>query len=145
MDADLEPIAAEGGRDALEAIPGVGAAIAGAIAEMLTTGRWNFLDHLKGRADPEALFRAIPGVAPALARRVCEALHIDTLEALEVAAHDGRLERVPGFGRRRVAIVRSMLAGMLARAPRPRAVRNRRSTCCSISIANIVHAWPPAI
>jgi hypothetical protein len=33
------------------------------------------------------------------AARIHGELHIDTLEALEVAAHDGRLESVPGIGR----------------------------------------------
>ena len=118
LDADLGTIAAKGGREALEAVPGVGAAIASAIAEMLTTGRWAFLDHLKGTADPETLFRAVPGVGPALARRVCETLHLDTLEGLEAAAHDGRLEQVPGFGHRRATMVRAVLANMLARVRR---------------------------
>ena len=54
----------EGGRDALEAVPGIGPAIAGAVAEMLATGRWAFLDHLKGAADPETLFQAVPEVGP---------------------------------------------------------------------------------
>ncbi len=115
---DLGILAERGGRKGLEAIPGVGASIAGAIAEMLTTGRWSFLEHLKGAADPEKLFCAVPGVGPALARRVCETLHIRTLEALESAAHDGRLERVRGFGRRRAAMVRAALAELLGRVRR---------------------------
>ena len=118
LDADLAAIAAKGGRDALEAVPNIGPAIAGAVAEMLATGRWAFLDHLKGAADPETLFRAVPGIGPELARRVCETLHVDTLEGLEAAAHDGRLEQVPGFGHRRAAMVRVALATMLARVRR---------------------------
>jgi hypothetical protein len=115
---DLGIVVARGGRKALEAIPGIGVAIGSAVAEMLTTGRWNFLEHLKGSAEPEKLFCAIPGIGPALAHLVCETLHIRTLEALEVAAHDGRLESVPGFGRRRVAMVRTALAEMLGRVRR---------------------------
>jgi len=115
---DLGTVAERGGRKALEAVPGIGVAIAGAIAEMLATGRWAFLEHLKGTADPESLFRSVPGVGPALAHRVCDTLHIHTLEALEAAAHDGRLEQVRGFGHRRAAIVRAALAEMLARVRR---------------------------
>ena len=118
LDANLAAIAAKGGRAALEAVPGIGPAIAGAVAEMLATGRWAFLDHLKGAADPETLFQAVPGIGPELARRVCETLHVDTLEGLEAAAHDGRLEQVPGFGHRRAAMVRVALATMLARVRR---------------------------
>ena len=120
---DLAAIFARGGRKALEAIPGVGVSIAGAIAEMLTSGRWGFLEHLKGAAEPEKLFCAVPVVGPTLAHRVCDVLHIDTLEALEIAAHDGRLEGVPGFGRRRAAMVRAALAEMLGRVRRQTAVR----------------------
>ena len=87
-------------------------------AEMLATGRWSFLEHLKGSAEPEKLFCSIPGIGPALARRVCETLHIRTLEALEMAAHDGRLESIAGFGRRRAAMVRTALAEMLGRVRR---------------------------
>ncbi len=41
-------------------------------------------------------------------------LHIDTLESLEIAAHDGRLETVKGIGARRAASIRASLASMLA-------------------------------
>lgn len=48
LNDNLSAIAARGGREALEAVPGVGTSIASAIAEMLTTGRWRFLEHLRG-------------------------------------------------------------------------------------------------
>jgi hypothetical protein len=115
---DIAVIFQRGGRKALERIPAVGVSIASAIAEMLTTGRWTFLEHLQGSADPETLFRALPGVGPVLARRICETLHIGTLEALELAACDGRLEGVPGVGRRRAAMVRTSLNEMLGRIRR---------------------------
>jgi hypothetical protein len=50
-----------------------------------------------------------------LAGRIHETLQVDSLEALESAAHDGRLATVPGMGARRVAMIRSTLAGMLGR------------------------------
>ncbi len=118
LETDLGTIAEKGGRKAIEAIPGVGASIGSAIAEMLASGRWGFLDHLKGTASPETLFQSVPGIGPGLARRVCETIHVHTLEALEAAAHDGRLEQVRGFGRRRAAMVRAALAEMLARVRR---------------------------
>jgi DNA polymerase (family X) len=105
----------QGGREALEEIPGIGLSIAGAIVEMLKTGRWGFLEHLKGSAEPEKLFCSVPGIGPALAHRICETLHIGTLEALETAAHDGRLEGIAGFGARRATMVRAGLADLLGR------------------------------
>ncbi len=116
---DIRLVAERGGRKAVEAVPGVGASIAASIIEMLATGRWRFLDHLKGSASPESLFRAVPGVGPELSRRLSEDLGIDTLEALEAAAYSGRLERAPGFGPRRAAMVRSALAEMLGRVRVP--------------------------
>jgi hypothetical protein len=82
---------------------------------MLSTGRWGFLNHLKGTASPEVLFCSVPGIGPGLAHRIQDVLHLDSLEALESAAHDGRLQTVTGFGERRIAMVRSALADMLAR------------------------------
>jgi DNA polymerase (family X) len=40
---------------------------------------------------------------------------VDTLESLEAAAHDGRLEGVRGVGARRAAVIRAALASMLGR------------------------------
>jgi len=118
LETDLGTIAEKGGRKAIEAIPGVGASIGSAVAEMLTGGRWGFLDHLKGTASPETLFQSGPGIGPGLARRVCETIHVHTLEALEAAAHDGRLEQVRAPRRN----VRAALAEMLARVRRSRLV-----------------------
>jgi len=109
------------GVEGLDALPGIGPRIAAAIVEMLRTGRWSQLDRLRGSLDAEQLFQGIPGVGAALSRRIHEALHVDTLQALEVAAHDGRLAAVPGIGPRRAAGLRAALAGMLGRTRlRPR-------------------------
>lgn len=111
----LEIYTAEGVKG-LDAIPHVGLGIASAVAEMLTSGRWGQLDRLRGSIDPATLFRSVPGMGPELAKRIHEQLHIDSLEALEAAANDGRLDRVPGIGSRRVAAWRAYLAEALGRA-----------------------------
>ena len=113
-DFDLRDILNRTGRDGLAELPAIGAGLAAAIAEMLETGRWAQLDRLRGSLDPATLFRTIPGIGPELAERIHDALGVETLEALEVACHDGRLENVPGMGRRRAAIVRAALAEILA-------------------------------
>ncbi len=112
---DVRAIAEAEGRRGLLAIPGIGVSLASAIEEILRSGRWVQLERLRGASDPEHLFQTIAGVGPELARRIHERLHIDTLEALELAAHDGRLESVPGMGARRVAAIRSLLLSMLQR------------------------------
>jgi hypothetical protein len=104
------------GLPGLDELPGVGPGIAAAIAEMVQTGRWVQLERLRGSLDPALLFRTVPGIGPELARRIHDALGVDTLEALEAAAHDGRLEAVPGVGARRIATIRAALADILDRS-----------------------------
>jgi hypothetical protein len=106
-------IAESRGVEGLTELPGVGRGIAAAILEMVRRGRWSFLDRLRGSLDPVEVFQSIPGVGPKLARQIHDALDVDTLEALEMAAHDGRLERVEGIGPARAAMVRSSLESML--------------------------------
>ncbi len=111
------------GRAGLQALPGVGTGIANALAEMLVTGNWSQLARLRGGVEPEKLFQSVPGIGPGLARTLHDRLHVDTLEALEVAAHEGRLAEIPGVGARRAAAIRAALGAMLRRriAHTPRA------------------------
>jgi hypothetical protein len=114
--ASLREIFAQRGAEGLDALPGIGAGIASAIAEMLQTGRWTQLERLRGSLDPVSLFRTVPGVGPGFAQRIHDALGVDTLEALEAACHDGRLESVSGVGKRRAAAIRAAVAELLDRS-----------------------------
>jgi hypothetical protein len=115
MAEGVDDILARRGRQALVALPRIGVGVAAAIAEMLATGRWAQLERLTGSLEPERLFQTIPGVGPQLAARLHEDLHVDTLEQLETAAHDGRLESVEGVGPRRAAGIRAYLSDRLGR------------------------------
>lgn len=110
---DARELVESGNPDELLALPGVGRGIAGAIVELVVRGRWTRLERLRGELDPERLFQSLPGIGPELARRIHDTLHVDTLEGLEAAAHDGRLESVPGVGHRRATALRAVLASML--------------------------------
>jgi Helix-hairpin-helix domain len=103
------------GSKALEDLPHIGRTIASAIIQLTSTGRWPQLERMRGTLDPEVAFRAIPGVGPSFAHLIHEHLHVDTLEALESAAHDGRLATVPGIGERRIKIIQNALASILSR------------------------------
>jgi DNA polymerase (family X) len=107
------------GADSLVKLPGIGEGLAAAIDEIARTGRLSQLDRLRGEAPPETLFQTLPGVGRKLAEDIHETLHVDTLEALENAAHDGSLLTVPGIGERRAAAIRAGLAAALGRS-RPR-------------------------
>lgn len=122
LDRDLRDIVAEEGAEGLTALPAIGRGIAAAIDEILRSGRWSQLERLRGTLDPVKLFRTVPGIGPRLAERIHDSLHIDTLQALEIAAYDGRLETVAGVGPRRAAALRATLASMLGRVgiSRPR-------------------------
>ena len=106
------------GIEALDALPGIGPPLARAIAELATTGHLAMLDRLRGESDPLALLASVPGIGTKTAARLHDELGIDTLEELEVAASDGRLRALPGFGDKRSAGVRDALATRLGRARR---------------------------
>lgn len=112
---DVGEVVTRGGPEALRGLPCIGPGIAAAVHEILATGRWGMLERLRGTLDPEHLLRSVPGVGRVLASRIHDVLQVDSLEALESAAHDGSLASVPGMGARRVAMIRSTLAGMLGR------------------------------
>lgn len=110
----LAEVVEKEGSDALKSLPGIGEGLAATIAEYVRTRRSRVLERLQGEFAPTDLFVQVPGVGEGLAERIVEQLGIETLEALERAAHDGRLATVPGFGPRRVAAVRSSLGSMLS-------------------------------
>ena len=112
---DVREILDEQGTGGLEKLPGIGKGLAAAIDEIARTGRLSQLDRLRGEASPETLFQSLPGVGSKLAEDIHETLHVDTLEGLETAAHDGSLLKVPGIGARRAAAIRAGLAALLGR------------------------------
>jgi hypothetical protein len=118
LNEDPARILARAGLKGLTDLPNIGPNLARAIDEMAETGRWMQLERLRGDTEPERLFQVLPGVGPETARALHDHLHVDTLEALEIAAHDGRLEMVPGIGPRKAASIRASLAALLARRRR---------------------------
>ncbi len=106
------------GLDGLDRIPGVGPRISAIVQSVLLTGRSPQLDRLLGQVSPEDLFATLPGVGDALARRLHRELDVETLEELEVAAHDRRLERIKGVGERRAVMIRRTLDSLLSRSAR---------------------------
>ncbi|HEU4729882.1 MAG TPA: helix-hairpin-helix domain-containing protein [Kofleriaceae bacterium] len=110
---ELTDVFRDHGRVGLEAIPHVGPGLSAVIIELVKTGRCSALERLQG--DPIHALASVPGLGPQLAERIHRELGIETIEELETAAHDGRLAEVPGFGPRRIAALRGVLASLLAR------------------------------
>jgi hypothetical protein len=107
------------GLEGLQALPGVGESIARAIRDLLARGRLAMLERLRGESDPEQILASVPGIGRELAARLHHDLGIGTLEDLEAAAHDGRLQEVLGFGPKRLAGIRDSLAHRLQRIRPP--------------------------
>jgi DNA polymerase (family X) len=115
-DQRVADLVSKGKTDELDNLPNIGSGLTGLISEYVTTGHSNLLNQLEAKTMPEDAFTRVPGIGPELAERIADKLHIETLEELEQAAHDGRLETVEGFGARRVESVRTSLAGLLGRS-----------------------------
>ena len=104
------------GRQGLTALPTIGVSIASAIAEMVMTGHWAQLDRLEGDLNPQKLFMTIPGIGHEIADRLCDELHLETLEELETALSSPQVH-VKGLGPRRREAILAVLARRLGHAP----------------------------
>lgn len=113
------------GLEGLQRLPGIGPSIARAIRDLLTRGRLAMLERLRGESEPTKLLASVPGIGRELADRLYHDLGIETLEDLEAAAHDSRLEQVLGFGPKRLAGIRDSLAHRLQRVKPPVAAHHR--------------------
>jgi len=103
------------GLEGLEELPGIGETLARFIHQLVVTGRLPMLERLRGESDPVALLRTVPGIGKKSAARLRDELGIETLEELEMAAYDGRLAKVLGFGEKRLNGIRDSLATRLGR------------------------------
>lgn len=118
LDTPVVEMLEQHGEERLKELPGIGDKLAGSIREIATTGHFGLADQLESEIWPGKLFTEVPGIGELLARRIHEELGISTLEELEVAAHDGRLEEVEGIGPERAEGVRIALSGMLSQSAR---------------------------
>lgn len=115
LDQPIDEIVRTEGVDGLQQLPGIGATLARFIHQLVVSGRLPMLERLRGETDPVALLRTIPGIGKVMAERLHDELGIEGLEELEMAAHDGRLRKVLGFGEKRIAGIRDSLASRLGR------------------------------
>ncbi len=109
LDRSAADILRTQGIPGLIALPGIGEGIAQSIYEYAAIGRMSRLESLRGAADPVALFRSIPTIGGALAERIHDQLHVDSLAALETAVHEGRLHEVEGLGNKRREAIEAWL------------------------------------
>ena len=154
LERPVEDILHAEGVDGLQKLPGIGESLSRAIRELILTGKLPMLVRLRGEAEPVSLLASVPGIGKKLADRLHHDLEIDTLEELEIAAHDGRLIRQPGIGEKRHSGIIASLAERLGR------IRVRRGTAekiipsieelldvdreyCEKAAANQLHKFAP--
>lgn len=113
LDKPIDHIVEKDGIAGLTILPGIGEGIARMIYEYVATGRMTRLETLRGENDPITMLNRIPGIGANMARTIYENLHIDSLEALEVAAYNGQLAEVPSIGEKRLESIRSWLHKVL--------------------------------
>lgn len=111
---EVRQVARVEGTSGLERLPGVGRSIARTIEQLVRSGHFPLLDRLRAQDYPERVLTTVADIGPTLARRIHEQLGISSLNELEAAAYDGRLDGVPGMGRKRLRAVRECLAGRFA-------------------------------
>jgi DNA polymerase (family 10) len=100
MEGSAADLAASG---RLVEVKGIGPSIQASVAELVDRGSCARLDELLGRVPhglPELL--RVPGLGPKRLHTVMEDLKVHGLDDLRAAAADGRLEALPGFGRKSV-------------------------------------------
>jgi DNA polymerase (family 10) len=92
----LEQLRQEG---RLRDVPGVGEAIEKKIIELLTTGRLNYYEDLRSEFPAGVIsLLQVPGIGPKTAMRLSAELGIKSLEELEGAIVDGRVEGLYRLG-----------------------------------------------
>ena len=96
---------------ALGEVHGIGKATLQIVSELLDTGRSSVLDELREQIPPGLVeMTRIPGLGVTKIRQIHEALDIDTVTDLDVAAADGRLAALPRFGAKTAENVRRGIA-----------------------------------
>ena len=95
----LQQIAAEEGIAGLQAIPGVGKAIAGKIVELLDRGSFDAWERIIAET-PESVLDLldIPGIGPKTAAMLHQKFNVSSLEALKKFVAGGGLDLVDGIG-----------------------------------------------
>lgn len=92
-------------------LDGIGADLAAKIDALLDTGRLPLLEELRCEV-PAVVFELmrVPGLGPKKVKALVDALSIDSLDGLEQACRDGRVQDVKGFGARTQAAILENIA-----------------------------------
>lgn len=98
LDESIADLAKEG---RLREIQGVGDALEEKITEFVKTGRLKYHEDLKKKF-PDSLFELfrVPGLGPKRIKQLYDEMNIKSLAELGAAAQAGKLDKLPGFGKK---------------------------------------------
>ncbi|MGH9932256.1 MAG: helix-hairpin-helix domain-containing protein [Pyrinomonadaceae bacterium] len=107
----MQKIASEEGIAGLQAIPGVGKAIAGKILDLLGRGTFDAWERMIAET-PESVLDLldIPGIGPKTAALLHQKYKVSSLEALQEFVRSGGLEQVDGIGPKTAERIKESLA-----------------------------------
>jgi DNA polymerase (family 10) len=104
LEEDLTAMATEG---RLDDIPGVGKDLAAMIEEYIKTGRIRrYNTECRGVPDTLIDLMEVPGLGPKTLATLHKKLSIDSLEDLNRAINSGALQKLPGFGEKKIENMR---------------------------------------
>lgn len=87
-------------------LPGVGSRIRRKLVEVINAGALTFYDELLEDAPPVVrALMAVEGIGPKTALRLSEGLGVETPRELVVAAENGKIRQLYGFGPQREALL----------------------------------------
>lgn len=115
----IQDIYREQGDAGIREALGVGDRLGRVIEQSILEGRFALLERLRASNGAGSILETVPGLGPTWARHLREDLGIATLEDLECAAYDGRLESAAGMGIKRLSGIRDSLAARLGRVRPP--------------------------
>ena len=99
LERDIQNVYKEGGKQALEKIPGIGKSIAEKIEEYLKTGKIKHYQDLKKKTPVQLKeLTAVEGLGPKTVKVLYQKLGIKNLKDLEKAAKTGKIAPLFGFG-----------------------------------------------
>jgi DNA polymerase (family 10) len=107
----MQQIAAADGLAGLQAIPGVGKAIAGKIMELLDRGTFDAWERLIAQTPESVLdLLELPGIGPKTAALLHQKYKVSSLEELREFVSGGGLEQVDGIGPKTAERIKESLA-----------------------------------
>jgi DNA polymerase (family 10) len=106
----LQEVAAADGMAGLQAIPGIGKAIAGKVIELLDKGTFDAWERLTAETPASLLdLLELPGIGPKTAMTLYQTFHVSSIEDLKLFVAGGGLNLVDGIGARTAEKIKESL------------------------------------